>query len=404
MASLPRTLVMPEAAKRSAGWTTVAFGDVVRLSTERSSDPEADGFERFVGLDHIEPGELRIRRWGGVADGTTFTSVFRPGQVLFGKRRAYQRKVAVADFSGVCSGDIYVLESKGKDLLPELLPFICQTDAFFEHAVGTSAGSLSPRTNWTSLASFEFTLPPVPEQRRASKLLTAFKLAVQTFQQVADSTDVTRKALLRSAFESGSGRSTKPRPFREASEVGDVQLGQQRHPKYLSGDNIRPYLRVANVYDGRIDFSDVETMHFPVGELRKFELKVGDVLLNEGQSLELVGRSAVYKGEMPGACFQKTLVRFRCGPDILPEYAHAFFQHCLYAGIFARIAVQTTSVAHLTAVRFKKLLIPMPSLAEQQMICARLRQLETGAAISRARINELREALRLASRELLETP
>lgn len=78
-----------------------------------------------------------------IADGVTFTNVFKPGQVLFGKRRAYQRKVAVADFSGVCSGDIYVLEPKGDALLPELLPFICQTDAFFDHAVGTSAGSLS---------------------------------------------------------------------------------------------------------------------------------------------------------------------------------------------------------------------------------------------------------------------
>jgi hypothetical protein len=53
-------------------------------------------------------------------------------------------------------------------LLPELLPFICQTDAFFDHAVGTSAGSLSPRTNWTSLADFEFALPVYRIQHRRS--------------------------------------------------------------------------------------------------------------------------------------------------------------------------------------------------------------------------------------------
>lgn len=145
----------------------VKFGDVVRLSKARSQDPLADGIERYVGLEHLEPGDLRIRSWGSVADGVTFTSVFQPGQVLFGKRRAYQRKVAVADFSGVCSGDIYVVETKDAQvLLPELLPFICQTDAFFDHAVGTSAGSLSPRTNWTSLASYEFSLPS-PEDQEA---------------------------------------------------------------------------------------------------------------------------------------------------------------------------------------------------------------------------------------------
>lgn len=156
-----------------ADWRKVKFGDVVRLSKARCADPLAEGVERFVGLEHLEPGDLRIRSWGNVADGVTFTSLFKPGQVLFGKRRAYQRKVAVADFSGVCSGDIYVFESADASvLLPELLPFICQTDAFFEHAVGTSAGSLSPRTNWTSLADFEFVLPLMAEQRNIVEVLT----------------------------------------------------------------------------------------------------------------------------------------------------------------------------------------------------------------------------------------
>jgi len=156
-----------------AGWTRVAFGDVVRLSKLRAKDPEAEGYERVVGLEHIEPGDLRIRRWADIADGTTFTSVFKPGQVLFGKRRAYQRKVAMPDFEGVCSGDIYVLEPSSDALMPELLPFICQTDAFLDHAVGTSAGSLSPRTNWKSLASFEFMLPPIQEQARLVECLQA---------------------------------------------------------------------------------------------------------------------------------------------------------------------------------------------------------------------------------------
>lgn len=181
--------------------TTVAFGDVVKLSRERSNEPEADGYERFIGLEHIDPGELRVRRWGDIADGVTFTNVFHPGQVLFGKRRAYQRKVAVADFSGVCSGDIYVLEPKGKALLPELLPFICQTDAFFDHAVGTSAGSLSPRTNWKSLADFEFALPTIEEQRRMVELLQASLRSVQAVEELLAKTEQVRMSTIY-AFES----------------------------------------------------------------------------------------------------------------------------------------------------------------------------------------------------------
>ncbi|NEX75005.1 restriction endonuclease subunit S [Aeromonas rivipollensis] len=160
--------------KLKPGWRRVKFGDVVRLSKAKSKDPLSDGIERYVGLEHLDPGDLRIRSWGRVADGVTFTSVFQPGQVLFGKRRAYQRKVAVADFSGVCSGDIYVFETKDAQvLLPDLLPFICQSDAFFDHAVGTSAGSLSPRTNWTSLANYVFLLPPPEEQENIALLLAS---------------------------------------------------------------------------------------------------------------------------------------------------------------------------------------------------------------------------------------
>ena len=212
------------ASTKKNRWTTVAFGDVVKLSKERSRDPEADGLERYIGLDHIDPNDLKIRRWGDVADGVTFTSVFRPGQVLFGKRRAYQRKVAVAEFSGVCSGDIYVLEPKNKHLLPELLPFICQTDAFFEHAVGTSAGSLSPRTNWKSLADFEFALPPIEEQRRIVDVLQACEgalVALRDLVQVAET-------LLQSAcIDFGASLlADKDLPLRTMDSAGDIRMGR----------------------------------------------------------------------------------------------------------------------------------------------------------------------------------
>ena len=194
------------------GWRRVKFGDVVRLSKARSQDPLADGIERYVGLEHLEPGDLRIRSWGSVADGVTFTSVFQPGQVLFGKRRAYQRKVAVADFSGVCSGDIYVLETKDAQvLLPELLPFICQTDAFFDHAVGTSAGSLSPRTNWTSLNHFEFALSPIDEQKRLVELLGSIAALEEELRIAEHEADRLQKAAMQDLLDADlNGWASKP--------------------------------------------------------------------------------------------------------------------------------------------------------------------------------------------------
>ena len=153
-------------------WTRVRFDDVVENLNETCVPTEA-GLERFIAMEHLEPGSPHIRAWGDVADGTTFTRRCRPGQVLFGKRRAYQRKVAVAEFDAVVSGDIYVLAPKGDRLLPELLLFLCLSERFFQHAVGTSAGSLSPRTNWGSLTRFEFDLPPLDQQRRIAEILWA---------------------------------------------------------------------------------------------------------------------------------------------------------------------------------------------------------------------------------------
>lgn len=178
------------------GWTRVKFGDVVRNVNENSRDLAADGVDRIVGLDHLDPGSLRLARWDGLADlpdGTTFTRKFKSGQVLFGKRRAYQRKVAVPDFEGVCSGDILVFEPADKRMLVEFLPYLVQSDGFFAHALGTSAGSLSPRTKWSELAKYEFALPPLDEQQRIVEVLdavadveTTLRLAVERSRGLLD--------------------------------------------------------------------------------------------------------------------------------------------------------------------------------------------------------------------------
>src|SRR5262245_32403424 len=188
-------------AKGSATWKRVKFGEVVRLVKETCRDPVAAGIERVIGLEHLDPGALRIRSWNDVADGTTFTTRVRPGQVLFGKRRAYQRKVAIADFDAICSGDIYVFESADPArLLPELLPYICQTDAFFEHAVDTSAGSLSPRTNWSSLATYEFALPELETQAQLARALGSAAAVVETSRALTQAAQHAQQAVLKNVF------------------------------------------------------------------------------------------------------------------------------------------------------------------------------------------------------------
>jgi type I restriction enzyme S subunit len=151
-------------------------------------------------------------------------------------------------------------------------------------------------------------------------------------------------------------------------EVGDVQLGRQRSPQHHTGEHMRPYLRVANVYEARIDTRDVKEMNFTPAEFETFKLTPGDILLNEGQSPELVGRPAMYNGEVEGACFQNTLVRFRAMPALDRRYALIYFLACLHNGRFRRLASQTVNIAHLGAGRFAEMEFPLPPLAEQATI------------------------------------
>ena len=150
-------------------------------------------------------------------------------------------------------------------------------------------------------------------------------------------------------------------------DVGQVQTGRQRSPNFTKG-KLRPYLRVANIFEGFIDTSDVLQMMFTDEEFERYSLQEGDILLNEGQSIELVGRCAKYKSKPSNCCFQNTLVRFRSNGKIKHDFALILFTHAQKSGVFKKIASRTTSIAHLGVSRFANLQIFVPPISEQKKI------------------------------------
>ena len=229
-----------------SGWRRVRFGDVVRNVNENVRNPLDSELERFVGLDHIDPESLHIRRWGLIEEGITFTRKFAKGQVLFGKRRAYQRKVAVAEFDGICSGDILVFEPANADLLPELLPFIVQSDGFFEHALGTSAGSLSPRTKWKDLARYEFALPPKDEQRRIAEILWAADEAIEKQGQSIEASRSLKASLIGRVFQAGQTDTDLPDGWQLAA-LNDLAEINPKMLKNISDDLAVSFVTMADV-------------------------------------------------------------------------------------------------------------------------------------------------------------
>jgi len=152
------------------------------------------------------------------------------------------------------------------------------------------------------------------------------------------------------------------------ADAGKVELGRQRHPDWHAGPKMRPYLRVANVFEDRIDTTDVKEMHWSNDTFERFRLHAGDVLLNEGQSPDLLGRPALYRGDPAEVAFTNTLIRFQANPNVLPEFALLVFRRHMHAGRFKRESRITTNIAHLSTARLKPIEFPVPPVDEQHRI------------------------------------
>ncbi|NDY71472.1 restriction endonuclease subunit S [Desulfobacter hydrogenophilus] len=176
------------------GWQIVKFGEIAKNISKRVEPSETD-LEVYVGLEHIDPQSLRIARRGVPADVKGQKLRVRPGQIIFGKRRAYQKKVAVADFEGICSAHAMVLEEVVGKIIPGLLPFFMQSDMFMDRAVAISEGSLSPTIKWKALAIQEFPLPPIERQKEILEVLEKVEEAISRSEVAFDSAKILRKAI-----------------------------------------------------------------------------------------------------------------------------------------------------------------------------------------------------------------
>lgn len=187
------------------GWRWVTFGDVAKQLKE-DANPESGELERYVAGEHMDTDDLRIRRWGMIGDGylgPAFHRRFRAGQILYGSRRTYLRKVAVADFDGICANTTFVIEAKPDIIEPDLLPFIMQSEGFNEHSIRNSRGSVNPYVNWKDIASYEFPLPPMDEQRRIAEILWAVEEAIEEYVNARTAAHLSKSVVFHRLLYSG---------------------------------------------------------------------------------------------------------------------------------------------------------------------------------------------------------
>lgn len=305
-----------------AGWQRVKFGDVARQVKDKV-EPEISGLERYVAGDHMNTDDLRVRRWGEIGSGylgPAFHMRFQPGQVLYGSRRTYLRKVAIADFTGICANTTFVIEPRDTSvLLPEYLPIVMQTETFHAHSIKQSKGSVNPYINFTDLNWFEFSLPPVEEQRRIVLLFGALEENVVAQDAALESAIALEFSRLEDALDSVPDDCLVP-----VEKLVTTGPRNGLSPKVNADARGYPTLSISAVRDGRIvTEGNVKYAEVTDEQAAAFELKKDDVLVVRGNGNKLLTGKCGLVDTMPKGCFYPDLlIRLRFERDVMrPQFA-----------------------------------------------------------------------------------
>lgn len=336
--------------------THVCLGDVAR---EIKQKVPVNQELPTVGLEHLDPGEVELAHWDEGVE-TTFTKAFSKGQVLFGRRRAYLRKAAVAPFDGICSGDITVIAPKD-NLSPRLLPFIIQNDALFEHAVTNSAGSLSPRVKWQSLSQFEFELPSIAKQEDLADILWTAQETRSHYRQLLTACD----DVVKSQFVEMFG--DEKWGFKPLSEcVDSIDTGKSMNcgegPRGVGGFGV---LKLSALSSGTFVASENKVISKDNFMSIK-EVEKGDLLFARKNTPELVGTTVYVPNEVRGLMFPDLVFRMK-PKDVNALYLLAYMRSDRGLDLIQGMAHGSAkSMVNIPKTQLARLPVPVPPLELQQ--------------------------------------
>lgn len=197
------------------------FDQMATNVNTRIDNPSESGMEHYVGLEHLDPDSLKIRRWGSPDDVEATKLVFSTGDIIFARRRAYQRKLGVAEFDGICSAHAMVLRAKPEVVLPEFLPFFMQSDVFMNRAIEISVGSLSPTINWKTMAVQTFALPSLDNQVSLTSQFSSADELLHELESAYLALEVVERSAIQSVLgDEASWRMTNMRSIIESIDAG----------------------------------------------------------------------------------------------------------------------------------------------------------------------------------------
>lgn len=272
-------------------WKTYRFDEIAQNISERV-DPNNTDLTVYVGLEHIDSESLHIKRFGTPNDVNGQKLKFYKGDIIFGRRRAYQRKAGIATCDGFCSAHSLVLRANPDVIDPQLFPFFLHSDLFMNRAVDISVGSLSPTINWGTLKHQEFIVPPTELQGELAELFWETENILLKSILVKAKAETYKESLNKKYF--AEYKSSPLKIGNLTSKVGSGVTPKGGSKVYQ--DNGVQFIRSQNVLFGDFDKSDIAFISEEIDEkMSSSRVLKNDVLLNiTGAS---IGRSVVYSYE-----------------------------------------------------------------------------------------------------------
>lgn len=409
-----------------AGWEWATFGDVAQVASNLV-DP-ADFLDApHIAPNHIESGTGRLLEFATVrSDGVKSAKHrFFSGQILYSKIRPYLAKAALANFDGLCSADMYPVDTA---LQPSYLKWWMLSDVFTESASRRQARSVLPKINAEALRRLSVPVPPLAEQQR---ILDEMDAALSSIEAGAASL---RHAQLRiagveqrvvaDALTGGDaprrGSAEPPPPpdgvpvhdgdlpplpahwrWARLHQIADVVGGVTKDAAKQSDPAVPlvPYLRVANVQRGHLDLDRVSEIRVAAAKVEKLALQPGDVLLNEGGDRDKLGRGWIWEGQIECCIHQNHVFRARIRdnalhPKLLAWHANGFGHW------FEVNGKQSVNLASISLRTIKQLPVPVPPPDEQRGIVrgvedrlAEFARLRAALQAAQAQVQALRRSI-----------
>ena len=317
------------------------------------------------------PEVLHIRRWGKGSDVIGTKLRFRKGDIIFGRRRAYQRKLAVAEMDGICSAHAMVVRAKPKVVLPEFLPFLMMSDRFMNRAVEISVGSLSPTINWTTLKHEPFDLPPLDQQRRIAEILRA----VDEDEQAKDELAQNSHALLTAEVEEELDRLFAGQCGRlDAVLTGSPESGSSAPPSPTETGHY--VLSLAALSRTGYVHGNLKPIP-PTRAMSDCRLSSGDLLISRSNTQELVGLVGIFDEDREDVSFPDTMMRLPVDTNrVTKRFLEAVLQSRRGRMHMMRSAAGTSgSMKKINRRALGTCLIPTPPLNVQDRLLGKILRL-----------------------------